>query len=286
MTINPKVVDVSHYDRVSNLQATRAAGIVGIIAKATQGLGYTDDKYISVRTMAKAAGLEFGAYCFFEHGNVAAEVDKFLSFAMPDDRTLLALDHEPYGAKTPTLDDAHEFCQRVFEKVGRRPIIYSGNLIKEQLGSRVDPFFGAHRLWLAQYSSRPVTQRSWAAPWLWQYTGDGSGLPPHTMPGISIAGGLDISSFEGSDEQLRAEWVLDLPAHIATTDVPNHDVKWLQHALNVLGANPILAEDGDIGAKTIAAIRAFQVANGLKNDGSAGPLTLAAIEKLLPAATV
>jgi peptidoglycan hydrolase-like protein with peptidoglycan-binding domain len=52
-------------------------------------------------------------------------------------------------------------------------------------------------------------------------------------------------------------------------------VQRLQQALNRAGAAPRLAEDGDFGARTEAAVRAFQQKAGLDVDGVAGPQTLA-----------
>lgn len=50
-----------------------------------------------------------------------------------------------------------------------------------------------------------------------------------------------------------------------------------QRALNMLGANPPLVEDGKIGPKTVAAIKSFQMSKGLVADGIAGPKTKAAL---------
>lgn len=57
---------------------------------------------------------------------------------------------------------------------------------------------------------------------------------------------------------------------VITTVVTNKDV---QHALNLLGANPPLQEDGVLGAKSVAAIKTFQLSHGLVADGVAGPKT-------------
>lgn len=51
----------------------------------------------------------------------------------------------------------------------------------------------------------------------------------------------------------------------------------IQKALNIKGANPRLTEDGIAGAKTTAAIKAFQKRAGLIVDGVAGPRTFAAL---------
>ena len=55
------------------------------------------------------------------------------------------------------------------------------------------------------------------------------------------------------------------------------DVRTLQERLNARGA--ALAEDGRYGAKTEAAVQAFQQAAGLRADGVCGPRTYAALEK-------
>lgn len=205
MTINPKVIDISHYDRIvgRGFVDVRASGIVSVIHKASEGTGVIDSPYAARRADAVAAGLLWGAYHFMRPGHVQQQVDLFLRVAQPDDDTLLALDYE-IGAVT--LSDARIFVEQVEAKTSRSVVVYSGNTIKEALGSRVDPFWGARRLWLAQYASAPQVQRSWQKPWLWQFTGDGSGPKPHQVPGIEIEGGLDISSWDGTDDELRAQW--------------------------------------------------------------------------------
>jgi murein L,D-transpeptidase YcbB/YkuD len=55
-------------------------------------------------------------------------------------------------------------------------------------------------------------------------------------------------------------------------------VRWVQTALNVLGAKPTLDIDGEYGALTIEAVRRFQTSNGLEVDGWAGDLTHAALQ--------
>lgn len=61
---------------------------------------------------------------------------------------------------------------------------------------------------------------------------------------------------------------------------PVLDGEWLQAALNRMGAKPVLLEDGIIGHATRAAVKEFQKSVGLAADGIAGPLTLAALQKI------
>ncbi|UKJ09254.1 peptidoglycan-binding protein [Solitalea lacus] len=51
----------------------------------------------------------------------------------------------------------------------------------------------------------------------------------------------------------------------------------IQHALNSLGINPVLEEDGVFGNDTLAAVKAFQQKKNLKPDGIVGPATFAAL---------
>ena len=56
---------------------------------------------------------------------------------------------------------------------------------------------------------------------------------------------------------------------------------WIQRSLNALGVDDPLREDGNYGRRTRTAVARFQASSGLAADGLAGPLTVAAIEKVL-----
>ncbi len=208
MTINPKVIDISHYDGVAGggFQLARRFGIVGVIHKSSEGLGIVDSRYATRRASAVAAGMLWGCYHFIRSGNMKNQAEFFLRAASSNDKTLVSLDYEVDNVNPSA---AREFIELVESKIGRKVVLYSGNTIKEKLGSRHDPWWAERRLWLAQYATKWTVQASWRAPWLWQYTGDGVGPGPHNVPGIIISGGCDISSYAGNDEQLRAQWVDD-----------------------------------------------------------------------------
>lgn len=257
MTINPHVIDISHYDAVDadGFQKAAAFGIWGVIHKSSESTGVVDRMYAPRKQPALAAGLLWGAYHFMRPTDIKAQVDLFMRAAAPDANTLMAVDYEDSNV---SLDQLREFIELTEARLGRKLVIYSGNTIKEKLGNRVDPFYGERRLWLAQYSASPVLQKSWQRYWLWQYTGDGAGQPPHNVPGIHIAGGLDISSYDGTKEQLAREWsgaggIVPVPTP-SPQATPLQIAKWLQMALNELGQEPPLKVDGDIGPKTLQAI--------------------------------
>lgn len=293
--INPKVLDLSHHNIVQDFGKVRAWGIEGIIHKATQGTSMVDPFYAQRRKSAVAAGLLWGAYHFATSAPVDKQVAHFLKNAAPDDRTLLALDFEPNDNATMSIAQARAFLELIEEKTGRKAVLYSGNLIKETQ-RKADPYFAAHRLWLASYGANPKMPASWTRPWLWQFTDGKDGPMPHAVPGIK-PGGLDINSFGGVD--LAKEWAAgdgwSADAKPAEAPIDGHEsgrptlrrgsrgypaaVAELQRALGAHGQRGI-SDDGVFGAKTEAAVRAFQKAAGLKDDGIVGRATWA---KLLDA---
>jgi uncharacterized protein (TIGR02594 family) len=203
--IHRKVLDISHHNGVSSWNEVKNAGIIGIIHKATEGTDFVDGEYRRRRNEATAAGLKWGAYHFAHSGSVSAQVDHFLNITGIDDQMLYSLDWEdPPNGATMTLEEARRFCELVEERTGRKCVIYSGNVAKELLGSRSDPYFGAHRLWLAQYGTDPSWQASWDDYWLWQYSDGNIGPQPHGCPGMT--GDVDTNSWAHSDQQLRDEW--------------------------------------------------------------------------------
>jgi lysozyme len=211
--INFLVIDLSHYDPANDYAKVKAAGIVGVIYKATQGTGYQDPTYDKQRSAALKAGLKWGAYHFGDGSDVKLQVANFLGFAQIDPETLFCLDFEPNSSSQMSLAQAKDFITQVENGLGRTAecVLYSGNQIKEQLGSKKDAWWGARRLWLAQYGTSPVVQASWKTYWLWQYTDGTQGPKPHTVAGCD-SGGVDCNSYSGTPEQLAAEWASGVPA--------------------------------------------------------------------------
>ena len=77
--------------------------------------------------------------------------------------------------------------------------------------------------------------------------------------------------FPGIDERFA-------PAAAASTMFDPIRIKWLQTALNALGANPSLDVDGEYGPMTKDAVLKFQMANKLVADGFAGDATHTALQ--------
>ncbi|HMC16892.1 MAG TPA: glycoside hydrolase family 25 protein [Albitalea sp.] len=202
------VVDLSHHNASVDFGKLKADGIVGVIYKATQGLTFVDKSYAPRRKQAREAGLLWGAYHFGVGGDGSDQADFFLEKAEPDADTLLVLDYEPnLTGPTMTLTQAREFVEHVANVTGRFPGLYSGHLIKEQLGGGItpDPILSNCFLWIAQYKGPkplniPPTFSTWT---LWQYTDGVMGPGPHEVNG---AGRCDRNMFNGSLAQLNKLW--------------------------------------------------------------------------------
>lgn len=80
--------------------------------------------------------------------------------------------------------------------------------------------------------------------------------------------------FPGIDERFA-------PAAAASTMFDPIRIKWLQTALNVLGANPPLDVDGEYGPMTKDAVLHFQKAHDVVADGWAGDATHVALQLAL-----
>lgn len=207
MTIVPKFVDLSHYDDLQDIAKVKAAGILGIVNKATEGPGMVDKTFTIRRPVVGDAGMLYGAYHFVRPGNMAQQAAHFLEVVGDPTGLLLALDHEVAGV---SLADAQEWLQIVHDRVGRWPVYYSYSaMLMQSFGARQSAFFSQVRLWLASYTATPRWPTEvWPSWWGWQYTGDSAGQPPHNVPGIVLEGGkgIDMNAFNGTDQELIEQW--------------------------------------------------------------------------------
>lgn len=199
------VIDVSHFNGSPDWTQVRGAGILGVIHKATQGVGWVDPTFSAARTAAPAAGLLWGAYHFgtgSEDG--AAQAQYFLDEVQPDGQTLCAIDFEPDPSGTSmSLEQLLDWIETVQKATGRAPVVYGGlSLLFPDIGANTYPTLASCPLWAAQYTSANepsgIPTQVWKSWTLWQYTESG------TVAGIS--GNVDRSRFNGTAEALAAWW--------------------------------------------------------------------------------
>lgn len=209
VTLTPRAVDISHHNNVNDFGKVAAAGIWGVINKASQGTVYKDPTYGPWRrTRVLKAGMLWGAYHFNTGDNVQAQVKNFFDAAQPDKDTLMVLDLEDNRSSNMTIKQAVEFLHRTEDKLGRKAAIYSGNRLKETIDSlnKTDrAYVCSHRLWLCQYGPVARVPKGFDSWWLWQFTGDGVGPLPHSIPGID-GNGIDLNTYRGTRLDLAASW--------------------------------------------------------------------------------
>lgn len=199
------VIDISHFQGTPDFAKVRAAGIVGLIHKATQGLKGVDSTFAAAKAAAPAAGLLFGAYHFATgDGTGAAQAQWFLDTVQPDAKTLCVIDFEPNPSGTSmNIAQLLDWIDTVEAKTGRWPVVYGGkSLLFPAIGSQPNDTLARCALWVAEYTSAPappgIPAQVWKTWTLWQYTENGS------VDGITTA--VDRDRYNGTEDELRVWW--------------------------------------------------------------------------------
>jgi lysozyme len=195
---NPIVIDISHH-QPDPIDWTRlkANGTVGVIHKATEGVSYVDPKLFSRAKNALEEGLKWSTYHFLRPGKMTQQMDHYLTTIQPVEGERVCIDHEDAGVPLEDLEDAIAYLMEL--RPDLQVTIYSGHLIKEQLGNRHSATLAKTSLWVAQYTSAESPTwptATWPAWSLWQFTDQA------TAAGIS--GKVDGNRWNGSIEALLA----------------------------------------------------------------------------------
>jgi lysozyme len=204
------LVDISHNQPNANLVAAKAGGVAAVFLKATEGATYQDPAFLTLFDRAKAAGLLIGAYHFGTARAPSDQVDNYINtvtrIAGGFDNIVAVLDLEhndgsPDNTISPAQGDA--WVEGFKARTGRTPIVYAGAYLRDSGGVAALPNLQACPLWLAQYSTAPVTIPGWADWTLWQFTDGTHGPFTDSIPGI---GHCDQDLFRGSAADLAALW--------------------------------------------------------------------------------
>src|SRR5438477_11920662 len=200
------VVNLSHYDMMRpDFTTMKHQGIVGVIHEATYPPFVRDPKYLDRQMGALQAGLLWGAYHYANGSDPIRQADHFLSVVStswaqanpavrPSAGVLLVLDFEKnghYPGGTMRADQAVAFVERIHERTGKYPGLYSGEYHLQQVlnSPKVSPTYKRVLsncwLWIANYHYEPRATAPWSLWSLWQYCGDGKcDLPRLAYPTI------------------------------------------------------------------------------------------------------
>ena len=165
------VVDLSHWNTVKSFSSAAADGLIGVIHKATEGASNTDDTYKSRESQARGAGLLWSSTisCALE---IRETISNGILIAEPREGERVCLDYEDNNLSLSSLYDAMDYIWEV--RPDLQISIYSGHLLKEQLGSKYDAKLAKASLWVAQYTTAAAPSwptATWPDGWtLWQYT--------------------------------------------------------------------------------------------------------------------
>lgn len=221
---NPEVIDISHWQPEPSFAKVKAGGTVGVIFKATESTGYVDPTFKSRASLAMSEGLLISTYHFLRPGNYEQQMAHYLKTVDPVRGERVVLDHEDPKVSLADLEQ----CVRhlLADSRGLQVTIYSGHLIKEQLGTQDNPFLAANTsLWIAQYTSAAAPnwpKQVWPAWSLWQYS--------QTESVSGISGNVDGNRFNGDDEQLRKWWGPATAEPVPEPEAPTHTEVVLQMA--------------------------------------------------------
>lgn len=206
----PVVSDLSHHywdnGHKPDFAAAKQAGLVGVIFKASQGAAFRDKTYDKTRVLAKNAGLLWGAYHFATSAQSKSQLANFLAAALPEAEDLVVIDFERNGpdpASSASAATALALLKGCEDKLGRRPVLYTGSYMYDLFGKKVASDFAGYRVWWARYSAAAQVHPTWPSYWLWQFTDGMNGPQPRKVPGIGYA---DFSHFDGTAAQLRDQW--------------------------------------------------------------------------------
>lgn len=240
MATDPIAIDISHHQPDPDWPALAASGIAGVILKATEGNTYVDPTYEDRRQAARDAGLAVASYHFMRPGSMVGQMNHYLAIAAPSYGERVVLDHEDVDVSLADLEACVEYLAA--ERSDLQVAIYSGHVIKDQLGSKHSPVLAKTALWLAHYSPVPSWPTATWPQWsLWQYTDKGS------IAGIE--GNVDLNRFNGPDDAALA-WFGPVEAPVAPAQPEPAPREQILVAITAPpGSNIVVTVNGDVIAQ-------------------------------------
>ncbi len=183
-------LDVSHWMGKGNLETAQAQArsrgveLAAIVYKATDftatgSSAWVDSTASHYHTEANRLGIKNGAYHWLQpkvDPTVQARyyLDKWYSKNETDLPPVLDFEDRNYNTVSDYLWRSQVWLEVVERETGRKPIVYTGNIIGDVLQDKKAEFLSRYPLWLAWYSRylpkppAPWRNYGWGA---WQYSG-------------------------------------------------------------------------------------------------------------------
>jgi GH25 family lysozyme M1 (1,4-beta-N-acetylmuramidase) len=238
-------LDVSHWNGLPSFVKLYRKGMRFVFSKATQGIALRDPTYDQHTREARAAGLEVGAYHFFDYNMPGQEqalhflgqlrattgLDGLLPLVV-DVECLKTLGSSDQAAARKRL---HALMDELYAQTGRYPMIYTSRAMWKQVVG-APTAFGRYPLWVACWECDTVLLPNGWQSWRFWQTGQqrfiGIGLLDHnvyssTEPArlagerqraVVLAGGADFARQRSTSADLGA--VDGAEARVALGDEP------------------------------------------------------------------
>lgn len=192
---HPPFIDISHWIEVEDFTLLDPQPWV-IGTKATQSTYYLDATYATYCDEIRAIGARLLSYHFMDTSDPIEQANWFSEIVMTaglKQHELLACDIEVPGI---TLNAVKAFLDRVQVLTGVRPIVYSREIMLEEMYGGVTPpnWLKGEWFWIAEYPTNPDLTNEipdWIVPAgiskdriaAWQYTDDGIyiGIPGNNV---------------------------------------------------------------------------------------------------------
>ena len=200
-------------DQITSFWAMKAGGVKLAIFKSSQGSGLIDKMIKPIKTLvghittdsyphrAASTGMGVGAYHF--GGNSDGRLQALRYLGIIESGWLMVIDYERYPNSQMTIAQLEAFIATIEAQTGRLPWIYYGELLLQQAADgliKKDSIIRRCKAWISRYSSKQPSPIDGHDLVLWQFTGDGQGPMPHTVPGC--ANNADLSMWIGNLDDL------------------------------------------------------------------------------------
>jgi len=182
--------------------------VVAIIHKATIGASKIDPAYFKRKEEAKKRGYLWGSYHWGVSGNPEEQADYYLNTVKPGDDELIALDLEDATSKKlMNAEESLRFINRVKERTGRYPVLYTNHENAKLLSARFKgTTFAEAPLWYARFKSSVTDFPTglWRSYTLWQFSSEIRSQM--TLPGVKPD--MDVNVYNGTADDLKSNWPL------------------------------------------------------------------------------
>lgn len=198
------IIDLSSNNPQIDFQLVAKTGVKAALHKATEGVGYVDDKCLSRLAQAKAAGLKTGAYHYLRirHGkpqDAREQAHQYLAiYRAANCEMLPCVDVETAFNEGVSQAEACEAVLAFIDEIrlaGLNCIIYTSHGEWTSMGLSVLTRLSTCPLWIAAYGPSAIAPRPWKTFAAWQWSGSGA------MSGV--VGPVDLSQCDGLGPLLK-----------------------------------------------------------------------------------